>query len=205
MHCDRPNSSGMGRWLCTTLHSIASAYLAANFVDSCEKMFRTDFCNRLTIRAPADRSIPERSAFAEPAECGAEWDSEPQCDAGPPCGCPALGGQAVDAAVQLWASHTQLYLKKGESSTAPGDAALPWRYRPRARLCELTSNVPCHIPRIFGDPNDAKHQSRFFRPFVKEDDLASSERLPPTSAPEGTRHCARGLATAGSASDALSL
>lgn len=57
------------------------------------------------------------------------------------------GGQAVDAAVQLWASHAQVYLEKGEPSTAPGDAAWPWRYQPRARLCELTSNVPCHISR----------------------------------------------------------
>jgi hypothetical protein len=51
---------------------IASEYLAANFGDIDEKMFGTDFCNRLTIRAPADRSIPERSAFAELVASGAE-------------------------------------------------------------------------------------------------------------------------------------
>jgi hypothetical protein len=32
-----------------------------------EKIFLTDVCNRLTIRASADRSIPERAAFAERA------------------------------------------------------------------------------------------------------------------------------------------
>jgi len=35
-------------------------------LDRVRKMLLADFCNRLTTRAPVDRVIPERVAFASP-------------------------------------------------------------------------------------------------------------------------------------------
>jgi hypothetical protein len=59
----------------------------------------------------------------------------------------ASGGRAFDDAVQLRANHAQRHLLKGGSSTAPGDAALPRRFQPCARLCDLTSDAPHPVSR----------------------------------------------------------
>lgn len=105
----------------------------------------TSFCNRPTTRAPTDRSIPRRLAYAEPTACHPDTCSERQYGAGSPCGNPALSGYALDGTLQLWANRLQPH-PKGGPSTAPGDAASLWRFRPRARLFDPTSDTPLPAP-----------------------------------------------------------
>jgi hypothetical protein len=72
-----------------------------------EKIPRTDVCNRLTKRAFANRSSPERAAFAELAACGSEVIQVRKATPDDLAVVRASGGRAVDAAVQLWTNHAQ--------------------------------------------------------------------------------------------------
>lgn len=88
-----------------------------------EKIPRTDVCNRLTKRAFANRSIPERTAFAELAACGSEVIQVRNATPDDLAVVRASGGRAVDAAVQLRTNHAQRSLLK--ERRAPHRAVLP--------------------------------------------------------------------------------
>jgi hypothetical protein len=168
-----------------------------------ERCHLTSICNRPTTRAPTDRSIPERLAYAAPTACHTDTCSGQQRGAGSLCRNPTPSGHVLDGTLQLWANRLQPCPKE-EPSTAPGDAASPWRFRPRARLFDPTSDTPCHTPQNPVTRILQSIQSPSRRPFVKKGDFPSPECLPSTSAPEGTRHRVRGLATGEPASSALS-
>jgi hypothetical protein len=154
-----------------------------------------NFCNRSTTRAPTDRSIPRRLAYTEPTAYRADTCSERQASVRFPCGNPTPGGNALDGAFQLWANRLQPCPKEGPS-TAPGDAASPRCFQPRARLFDPTSDTPFAYPTESGDRILQSMKSLSTRPLVKKSGFPSPKCLPSTSAPEGTRHRARGLATA---------
>jgi hypothetical protein len=73
----------------------ALASLSA-FRSGVEKMPLTSLCNRSTIRAPTDRSIPRRLAYAAPTARRPDTCSERQCGVGSPCGEPTPGGYVLD-------------------------------------------------------------------------------------------------------------
>jgi len=128
------------------LHYSLSPQRLAGRDGDIEKIPLTDVCNRLTKRAFANRSIPDRAAFAERVVCGSEVIQGRNATPDDLAVIRASGGRAVDAAVQLRANHAQRYLIEGGPSTAPGDAALPRRFQPQARLCDLTSDASHPIP-----------------------------------------------------------
>lgn len=110
----------------------------------------------------------------------------------------------LTARFQLQANRAQPCPEE-ESSTAPGDAALQRRFQPPARLFSLPSEHLLSHPAGFGDRNLRGIESHSIRPFVNKNEFPGPRCLPSTSAPEGTRHRARGLAAGEPASSALSL
>jgi hypothetical protein len=87
-------------------YSISPQRLAGRGGDI-EKIPLTDVCNRLTKRASANRSIPERAAFAEQVAGGPEVIQGRNATPDDLAVIRASGGRAVDAAVQLRANHAR--------------------------------------------------------------------------------------------------
>jgi hypothetical protein len=126
-----------------------------------EKMLLTDFCNRLTTRAPVDRLIPERAAFTvltdNARHCGPRVDlSTFACSASN-----HLAATRPQVDVRLTA-RIELRPRRSQpgliSEPLPNPAfraglPLPRRFRPRARLATSTSDAPCHASRPLGYPS----------------------------------------------------
>jgi hypothetical protein len=168
-----------------------------------EKMCLASLCNRSTTRAPTDRSIPGRTAYAELTAHRTDTCSERPRGVLHPCGNRTPGGHAIDGAFPTLAKPTTTLPERGRPSTAPGDATSPRRFQPRARLFDLASDTSCPTHRI-RRPSPAGSKSPSFYSRVNESNFPDPKCLPSTSAPEGTRHRARGLATGEPASSALS-
>ena len=111
-------------WVIVLHYSLSPQHLTGCLGDI-EKIPLTDVCNRLTKRAFANRSIPERAAFAERAACGSEVIQGRNATPDDLAVIRASGGRAFDDAVQLRANHAQRYLLK--EGRAPHRAMLPCR------------------------------------------------------------------------------
>jgi hypothetical protein len=65
-------------------------------------MLLADLCIQLSTRAPVNRPIPERAAFAElSASANTERELDCGCGAGPPCGAPTSSGTRLTPRLQL--------------------------------------------------------------------------------------------------------
>jgi hypothetical protein len=106
-------------------YSISLQHTLRGALATFKKIPLTDVCNRLTKRAFANRSIPERAAFAERAACGSEVIQGRNAAPDDLAVIRASGGHAFDAAVQLRTNHAQRYLLK--EGRAPHRAMLPCR------------------------------------------------------------------------------
>lgn len=125
-----------GKNLRDVLPRASSVCLSAP-LDRVRKMLLADFCNRLTTRAPVDRLIPERVAFASPTAFAFERELVGDRGASPPCGDPAPGGARLTARCPSFgtfrprASLSLLGVKNEDRSRDPSS---PRRCRPRAKL-----------------------------------------------------------------------
>jgi hypothetical protein len=102
----RPNPSSSG-WELPRRPTLplSSACLAAHRSEP-GKMCLTSLCNRSTTRAPTDRSIPGRTAFAELTAHRADTCSERPRGVLHPCGNRTPGGCALDGALPALAKPT---------------------------------------------------------------------------------------------------
>lgn len=121
-----------------------------------EKMLLTDFCNRHTTRAPVDRPISEREAFAVTDRYRASLRPTVKC-ASTPFAVPApscLAATRPQIDVRLTA-YTELRLHRSQPPPISGQGRAPLRVvlpvprlcRPRARLAADASDAPCRAPR----------------------------------------------------------
>ena len=121
-----------------------------------EKMLLTDFCNRHTTRAPVDRPISEREAFAVTDRYRASLRPTVRC-ASTPFAVPApscLAATRPQIDVRLTA-YTELRLHRSQPPPISGQGRAPLRVvlpvprlcRPRARLAADASDAPCRAPR----------------------------------------------------------
>lgn len=108
---------------CAALLNLATL-LRTGHLGGKEKIPLTDPCNRLTKRATADRSIPERTAFAGRATGCAEVAQGSHATPDDLAVVRASGGRAFDDAVQLWANHAQRYLGSGSTEHRTGRCCL---------------------------------------------------------------------------------
>jgi hypothetical protein len=122
--CSAIEPTSSGDWVVVLHYSLSPQRLAGRDGDI-EKIPLTDVCNRLTKRAFANRSIPDRAAFAERVVCGSEVIQGRNATPDDLAVIRASGGRAVDAAVQLRANHAQRYLLT--EGRAPHRAMLPCR------------------------------------------------------------------------------
>lgn len=189
--------------------------------DLLDKMLLTDFCNRLTTRAPALCSASGCRAFASTNPLRASLrlvclSNSREGGTGLPCGKPAPNGYAIDAAHRASTSTSHSPLPFLGKCRAPLRAMLPlpgvigpgqgWR---RASL--TPSVAPHHRPET---RTPARSQNRLL-PSVRQHGRLSRLRASsidrcsraPLSRSDflETRHRSRGFATYGSASDIFSL
>lgn len=166
-------------------------------LDGAEKMLLSDLCNRLSTRAPVDRSTSGRVACAAltagcfPSPFLRRARVLP-CDAGPSCDNPTPAGRALDGAPPALADpYTSLFAFRRVAD--PGTAfwrrhlGLAFSAMREADVRPLTLPVaPRSLPEC--EPRTlARNQNRCHRPLVKEDDFHDPKRLPSTGAPESTR------------------
>jgi hypothetical protein len=143
-------------WVITLHYSLSSPHASRCALTMIEKIPRTDLCNRLPIRASADRSIPERAAFAERvARCP---DSTQDRNATP--NDLAVVRPRVDTRLTPRSNFGQITHDATHSreSRAPHRAMLPCRgVINRVRGCVIW---PLTLPILFrkcGHPHSAKH------------------------------------------------
>jgi hypothetical protein len=127
------------------LPCVTLACLSAHRSDT-RKMCLASLCNRSTTRAPTDRSIPGRRTFVELTVHRADTCSERPDGVLLPYGNRTPGRHTLDGVCPTSAKPTTPLPKWERTSTAPGDATLPRRFQPRARLFDLASGTPCPTP-----------------------------------------------------------
>lgn len=194
-------------WVVVLHYSCVTLAHLAGRVGDFEKIPHTDVCNRLTKRAFANRSIPERAAFAERAVCRSEVNQIGNAAPEDLAVLRASGGRAFDDALQLRTNHAQCYLLK--ERRAPHRAVLPCCGVFGRERGSVIGPLALHVmfrkvqlPAFYGA---LELLSPLSRQRVR---LGSPKRLPPTSAllvGKRARHRTRSLATVEPASGALSL
>jgi hypothetical protein len=180
-----PRQGWSGR---SVLPRVLSVFLSEN-LERARKMLRTDFCNRLTTRAPVDRSIPRRVAFASPTALPPALSS-PRAPRRQTvvAADPAPGKRASDVAREastgsLTASSPRWGLAPSAALQRFSAAALSTAREAGDRPLTLPV-APRRLPRI-SPKRLTRNQSRFHHLLVKEDGFPDPERLPSTSAPQG--------------------
>jgi len=152
-----------------------------------EKMLLADFCNRHSTRAPVDRSISEREAFAVTDRYRASLRLTVKCASTPlavpaPC-CLAATRPQIDVRLtayielRLHRSQPRTHFWAGPSTT-PGGAPVPRLCRPRARLAADASDASCRAPRALETDSfepPSRNQNRFHRPRVNANGLTRPE------------------------------
>ena len=203
----------------TALLHLVSVCLAA-CLNEVQKMLLTDLCNRLTTRAPTNRSIAGHAAFAAIATGSfPDRDRVLPGDAGPPRRDPAPASDALDGAHQLRPIRSRPLPFLCSEGTFGGQHRLfampPCRgVLDHEQSWRTVSDAPCRAPQLPETRSPSRNQNRFHRTLVKEHDFPGPERLPSTSCSLGAafavsgwmraRHRSRGFATDDPASDALS-
>jgi hypothetical protein len=185
------------------LPCVTLACLAAHPGDT-GKMCLASLCNRSTTRAPTDRSIPERRTFVELTVHRTDTCSERPGGVLHPCGNRTPGRHKLDG--------------KCPTSAKPTTPCPNGKDEHRTGRCHLAAafSTACKIVRSglwhslshftgFGDRIWRSGKSPSVRTHVNKCDFPGTKCLPSTSAPEGARHRARGLAAGEPASSALSL
>jgi hypothetical protein len=124
------------------------------------KMYLASLCNRSTTRAPTDRSIPERRAFAELTAGRIDTCSERPRGVLLPCGKSTPGGRALDGTHPTSAKPTTT-LPNGKSR-APHRAMPPRRsVFNRVQGCSIWPLTLLVLPRRIRKPKPAKQQEPF--------------------------------------------
>lgn len=143
------------------LSTRTSVRLAAPF-GTCSKMLLTDFCNRLTTRAPVDRSIPERAAFTAPTAKTSAQTGIPR-GAGPPFGDPTPGETRLTARPRLRPCRPEP--RRAELFSSFEEHELPGRgVFNRVPGWRPTSDAPCRASRRVRCQTSPRSQHRFHRP-----------------------------------------
>jgi hypothetical protein len=153
-----------------------SAHLEANE----KKMLLTDFCNRHTTRAPMDRPISERGAFAVTDRYRASlrptvrWTSAPLAIPAP-CYLAATRPRIdvhLTAHIELWLRRSQPRSISGQGR-APLRVALPCRgFFDRGQGWLRTPLTLPVAPREHSETRaSSRNQDRFYRPRVNADGL----------------------------------
>jgi hypothetical protein len=156
----------------------------------------SDLCNRLSTRAPVDRSTSGRVACAAlTAGCFPFFPLRRSrvlpCDARPPCGNPTPAGRVLDGTPPASADPYTVLL----AFRLGGSGHRLWRCHlgvafsamREADVRPLTLPVaPRSLPE-FEPRTLSRSQDRFRRSLVKETDFPDPKRLPSTGAPKSTR------------------
>ena len=145
-------------------------------------MLLTDFCNRLTTRAPVDRPIPEREAFAVTDRYRASLRPTVRCASTPfavpaPC-CLAATRPQIDMRLT---AHTELRLHRSQPRPISGQGRAPLRvvlpcrgFVDRAQGWRRTPLTLPVAPREHPSRNSSltsRNQDRFYRPRVNASGL----------------------------------
>jgi hypothetical protein len=198
---------------------VFSVRLAAP-LDRAKKMLLTDVCNRLTTRAPVDRLVPDRVAFASPTAhrrpglrpfAGVRRRTTLRQS--------SPGSSALDGASRASVSSTTPLAVHRWTSSRGRPTLRPPRRRgvvDHARRWRRTSDALCRAPQSAGSSptSHARYRGPIPRPLVKEGRFCrprapSIDKLLPSSRSRGNvivgaRHRYLGFAASDPASDASS-
>jgi len=201
-HSAGPNPSS-SRWGLPRRTTLLRLGVPCGLPERLGKMSLASLCNRSTTRAPTDRSIPERATFVELTAYRTDTCSGRRRGVLLPCGNSTPGGTHLTARFQLRRNRPQP-CPMGKAEHRTGRCHLAAAFSTACKVVRFGLWHFLYFPAGFGDRIVRGSESLSVRSSVNESAFPGPKCLPSTSAPEGARHRARGLATGEPASSALS-